>query len=261
MSPLAFTEDHLLPPSTEKLRLLKLWMRIQNRFFFFPPLQTMTSSYYCRHLLLQPLKKTALSTSQTCHLGVEWRTATTTNRRWCHSFKKESVKSRMREGRGSRGLLKGRGHAGEMRGRSWWCQALERRQRQQRLCLKPLEKLLDAEDRKHYARTQTTHHTAQSGFRMMSLLSEQGCFVFFWYFSPQPRTEFCPHKLYWSALPMSRVQLQPKGPRQHILESDSVLVIPDYFNLCDELPTISCHWRRLHSVHRSIQNNHHLSWA
>lgn len=101
MSPLAFTEDHLLPPSTEKLRLLKLWMRIQNRFFFFPPNDDLI-------LLLQAsapstTEKTALSTSQTCHLGVEWRTATTTNRRWCHSFKKESVKSGMREGRGRGG--------------------------------------------------------------------------------------------------------------------------------------------------------------
>lgn len=167
-----------------------------KQIFFFFPLQTMTSSYYCRHLLLQPLKKTALSTSQTCHLGVEWRTATTTNRRWCHSFKKESVKSGMREGRGSRGLLKGRGHAGEMRGRSWWCQVLERRrqQQQQRLCLKPLEKLLDAEDRKHYARTQTTHHTAQSGFRMMSLLSEQGC-CFFLVFFPAASHRILPSQI------------------------------------------------------------------
>lgn len=87
MSPLVFTEDHLLPPSTEKLRLLKLWMRIQNRFFF-PPNDDLI-------LLLQAsapstTEKTALSTSQTCHLGVEWRTATTTNRRWCHSLRKKA---------------------------------------------------------------------------------------------------------------------------------------------------------------------------
>lgn len=58
-----------------------------------------------------------------------------------------------------------------------------RRRQQRRLCLKPLEKLPDAEDRKHYARTHTTHHTAQSGFRMMSLLSEQGCVFFLVFFS------------------------------------------------------------------------------
>lgn len=229
-------------------------------FFFFPPPNDDLI------LLLQAsapstAEKTALSTSQTCHLGVEWRTATTTKRRWCHSFKKESVKSGMREGAW--------GGAAER-------QRTRRRNEREELVMsgfgaaaaaaaKALSETFGEASRRWGLKTlrshtnYTPHSTVRLSHDVITFWTRLD--FFFWYFFPQPHTEFCPHKLYWSALPMSRVQLQPKGPRQHILESDSVLVIPDYFNLCDELPTISCHWRRLHSVHRSIQNNHHLSWA
>lgn len=75
-----------------------------------------------------------------------------------------------------------------MRGRSWWCQGFGAAAAAKALS-ETFGEAPDAEDWKHDTRTQTTHHTAQSGFRMMSLLSEQGCF-FFVFFS-QPCTEFC----------------------------------------------------------------------
>lgn len=254
MSPLVFTEDHLLPPSTEKLRLLKLWMRIQNRFFF-PPNDDLI-------LLLQAsapstTEKTALSTSQTCHLGVEWRTATTTNGRWCHSLRKKAWRAERERDEGAGAaerqrtcrrnereelVMSGFWSSGSSKGFVWNLWRSSRR-----WGLKT----------RHSHTNYTPHSTVRLSHDVITFWTR----LFFFCFFLAALHRILPHKLYWSALPMSQVQLQPKGPRQHILESDSVLVIPDYFNLCDELPTISCHSRRLHSVYRSIQNNHHLSWA
>lgn len=118
VSALMFTKDHLLPQRTESYNFLKPWMRIQNGLFF----PRMTSSYYCRDPLFQ---QNTLCMSQICHLEVEQIIATTTHRRWCHSLRKKELEWDER-GTRERRVVKGRGHAGAMWGRSWWCQVLER---------------------------------------------------------------------------------------------------------------------------------------
>lgn len=70
-----------------KLQLLKLWMRIQNRFF-----RRMTSSCYCSY------QQKPLSMSLSCHLEVKKRTATTSHTRWCHSLRKKELERGMKEG-------------------------------------------------------------------------------------------------------------------------------------------------------------------
>lgn len=78
-----------------KLQLLKLWMRIQNRFF-----RKMTSSCYCSY------QQKPLSMSLSCHLEVKKRTATTSHTRWCHSLRKKELERGMKEGEGNAGGVK-----------------------------------------------------------------------------------------------------------------------------------------------------------
>lgn len=120
LSTFVFTDDHLLPRSTRKLGLLKLWMRIQNRFFFSKRWPHPTTAGICSSTAGEksPLDEPNLPSRggmNNCYYNQQ---------EMMSYFQKESVKRGMREGKGSQGCWKAEdtqerweGGVGDVR---WW---------------------------------------------------------------------------------------------------------------------------------------------